>query len=97
MTEVSLPASSSSRRVWRSSWRGLELSIRSRWLTNRETTSARSWRSNPPMKRPRPSLPTMTSVPRRVRARRSRERDRWPAVSIMSSQWRLPSVMSWRV
>jgi hypothetical protein len=64
MTGVTLPASMSSRRVCRSSCRGLELSIRSRWPTNRDSATARRLRSKPPIHRPRTSLPTITSVPR---------------------------------
>jgi hypothetical protein len=63
MTGVTLPASSSSRILCRTSCRGLELSIRRRWLTNRDSATARRLRSNPPNHRPLPSLPTITSVP----------------------------------
>ena len=63
MTGVALPASSSSRILCRTSCRGLEFSIRSRWLTNRDSATARRLRSNPPNHRPLPSLPTITSVP----------------------------------
>jgi hypothetical protein len=47
MTAVTLPASMRSRKTWRSCCRGCELSIRSRWPTNRDSATALRLRSKP--------------------------------------------------
>jgi hypothetical protein len=82
---VAAAISMNSRKTWRSCCLGCEPSIRSRWPTNRDSTTARRLRSKPPSNRPLTSLPTMTSVPDGVRARRSCDSERWPAVSTMRS------------
>src|SRR5918994_3205733 len=71
MTGATLPDSMRSLRAIRSSWFSDETNVPSFWPTNRDSTSARSWRSVPPSHRPPVSPPVMTSVPRGVRARRN--------------------------
>lgn len=58
------------------------------WLTTGDSSCARSWRSLPPSHRPSASPPTMTSLPRGLRARRrslrrtcARSRTAWRAVT----------------
>src|SRR4029077_88526 len=70
MTGVIFPASMSSVRNSMSSWFSREMNVVSFWLVNRDSTSARSWRSVPPSHLPPVSPPAMTSGPAGGGARR---------------------------
>ena len=55
------------------------------WPTNRESTSARIWRSVPPSQRPPVSPPTITRVPFGVSARLRRDSEELPPMSRITS------------
>ena len=85
MTGVTFPASISSLRTSRSSWFSLAMNVFSVWPMNRDSTSARTWRSLPPSQRPLVSPPAMTSVPVRRERPPQAASDAFPPMSRMTS------------
>src|SRR3954454_3649242 len=82
---VTDPASMRARSASRSVRSGFAMKVPRRWRTKSDSTMAPSWRWMPPVQRPPPSPPTMTSVPSFVRTRRSRCSGRLPPMSRTTS------------